>query len=415
MKQEVAQIVAKVLIDAGHTETYYVGGCVRDDVMGLQESKDYDLATSASPDEVEKLFDKVQPAGRIYGVSLVILTDVLVAGDRYVFDVGSFRTEAGYTDGRRPDHCIFTHDVKEDAKRRDFTINALYKHPITGQILDFFGGVSDITKGIIRTVGDPAERFKEDKLRMMRAIRFASRFGFEVEQSALDHIREHSSELGSIAVERVSAEFLQSLSAYGIDLMSRCGILQQVLSGYSPSLKGKDLAGRLHFQGADPITCLAGLIYDANLEEGEHDNYLFVAETAIHLRLSTDDTEKLWRTIRQARELLSWDSLDTHSQLRLMRKRYTRDGIVLIRGLSGIDKFTYLTKEYSRLSSKIHEPLFLNGHDLADMGIAPGPVYGEIFAELRKVQDENGVVSKEQAVIFAERYANDKTIGEVHQ
>ena len=156
--REHAVEIVKTLRDAGH-EAYFVGGCVRDELRGV-EPKDYDVATSARPEVIQKLFPRTVPVGAAFGVI------ILVVGD-FRFEVTTFRSDDSYTDGRRPDHLTFT-DARHDAERRDFTINGLFLDPIENRVLDFVGGQEDIQRKIVRTNGEPEHRFTEDKLRMLR-------------------------------------------------------------------------------------------------------------------------------------------------------------------------------------------------------------------------------------------------------
>lgn len=174
-----------------------MGGCVRDALMGLIP-KDYDICTSALPQQIIPLFDKTIPTGIKHGTITVILRSL-------PYEVTTFRTDAGYTDHRRPDAVIFSNSLEEDLKRRDFTINAMAFHPVKG-LIDPFGGHDDLQKKIIRTVGDPRERFNEDALRMLRAIRFKARLGFSVHEAVLNAIQALARTIQYVSRERILAE-----------------------------------------------------------------------------------------------------------------------------------------------------------------------------------------------------------------
>jgi poly(A) polymerase len=218
-----ARRILRILREHGHT-AYLVGGCVRDQLLG-RLPKDWDIATSASPDEVEQLFPHTLGVGKAFGVMLVI------EGKR-PFEVATFRGESAYSDGRHPDRVHFC-DPEEDARRRDFTINALFYDPEEECVLDFVGGVADIGASLLRTVGAPDERFAEDHLRLLRAVRFAARTGFVLEAGTAAAIRRLAVQATGVAVERQAEELSRMLSegsacaAFG--LLEETGLLEHVL------------------------------------------------------------------------------------------------------------------------------------------------------------------------------------------
>jgi poly(A) polymerase len=204
---------------------YLCGGCVRDALLG-GTPKDYDIATSATPDDVERLFPKTIPIGKAFGV-------MLVAGESGgQYEVATFRGESGYADGRRPGEVHFT-DAREDAKRRDFTMNALFYDPETDEVIDFVGGREDIGKRLLRTVGDPGERFREDHLRLLRAIRFAARTGFTIEENTWRAVRELADLATTVSPERTAAELEAMLtggrSREAFAMLKASGLLARIL------------------------------------------------------------------------------------------------------------------------------------------------------------------------------------------
>jgi poly(A) polymerase len=178
--QEAARIV-ETLRSHGHS-AYLAGGCVRDLILG-REPTDYDVATSATPDEVMRVFPQTYAVGAQFGVVLVPIRRDGTQGERdnYSIEVATFRSDGAYSDGRHPDQVQFSKEARLDVQRRDFTINGLLLDPVGPIVLDFVGGRSDLERGIIRTIGNPHERFAEDKLRLLRAVRFAARFGYAIE------------------------------------------------------------------------------------------------------------------------------------------------------------------------------------------------------------------------------------------
>lgn len=201
-RADAARAVALRLLDAGF-ETYFAGGCVRDRLLGA-EPKDYDIATAARPDEIRRIFPKARGVGEAFGV-------VLVRHGGHAFEVATFREDGPYHDGRRPSEVRYS-TAREDALRRDFTANGLFEDPRTGEVVDFVDGRADIAARILRAIGDPHERIREDRLRMLRAPRFAARLGFGLEGRTAEAIRAHADELASVSAERVGDELRRMLS-----------------------------------------------------------------------------------------------------------------------------------------------------------------------------------------------------------
>ncbi len=224
--RKAAEKVARVLVDAGHT-AYFVGGCVRDRLMGF-DVKDMDIATSATPDEVIRLFPGAGEVGVSFGV-------VLVRRDGYVFEVATFRKDGEYTDGRRPDSVCFT-DAQEDAARRDFTMNGLFEDPFSdppGRIVDYVGGVDDIRAGLLRAIGEPDRRFEEDSLRLMRAVRFAVTREVEIEPATWQSICRNADLLARIAPERIQMELnkilLSAQRCRGVNMLVESGLMRHII------------------------------------------------------------------------------------------------------------------------------------------------------------------------------------------
>jgi poly(A) polymerase len=201
-RQSMALSILRRLRRAGY-ETYFAGGCVRDRLMGRRTS-DYDIATSATPQQVRKLFRHVVLVGAQFGVAVVV-------DKKQTVEVATFRSECGYSDGRRPDTVTYS-SPREDALRRDFTINGMFYDPMARKIIDYVGGQEDLAAGVIRTIGKPTERFGEDYLRMIRAVRFAVRFDFAIEQATERAIRRHASSITKISGERVFDELSKMLA-----------------------------------------------------------------------------------------------------------------------------------------------------------------------------------------------------------
>ncbi len=245
--------VTHTLRGAGH-QTYFAGGCVRDLLLGITP-KDFDVATSARPEQIVALFGRTLQVGAHFGV-------VLVQGDRVeneaaqhagvATEVATFRHDGVYLDGRRPDSVQFSDDPREDVLRRDFTINGMLLDPATDEVLDFVGGRADLAEQRVRTIGVPAQRFGEDKLRMLRAVRFAARLGFTIDPLTADAMRALAGEIGQVSQERIRDELTRMLTegharrAFG--LLQETALLRQVLPEVE-KLRGVEQPPEFHPEG----------------------------------------------------------------------------------------------------------------------------------------------------------------------
>src|SRR5258708_3520483 len=191
---------------------YFAGGCVRDLLLN-REPSDYDVATSATPEQVMQIFPQTYAVGAQFGVVLVpVLRDTPEGPANYAVEVATFRSDGAYSDGRHPDQVQFSSEGRLDVQRRDFTVNGLLLDPITKEVFDYVGGREDLAHRIIRTIGDPHQRFSEDKLRLLRAVRFAARFGYTIEENTFRAIRELAPQINQVSRERVRYEFLNMLT-----------------------------------------------------------------------------------------------------------------------------------------------------------------------------------------------------------
>src|SRR5713101_2455572 len=201
--KELAEKICGVLRDAGH-QAYLVGGCVRDLVLG-REPADYDVATDALPERVQQLFPDSIAVGAQFGV-------IIVAEGSVQVEVATFRSDVGYSDGRHPDRVTYARSPEEDIRRRDFTINGLLLDPRTGEVLDFVGGRDDLRAGLLRAIGEPGLRFREDKLRMVRAVRFAARLDYAIEPATLAALRRLAPQVTQVSAERLRDELTKLLT-----------------------------------------------------------------------------------------------------------------------------------------------------------------------------------------------------------
>src|SRR5450755_2903819 len=243
----------------GGFQAYLVGGCVRDLLLG-RAPKDYDVATNATPDQVMSLFPETYAVGAQFGVVLVPAPETEGARDglnevgakSHAVEVATFRSDIGYSDGRHPDEVRFSRDPRADVARRDFTINGMLLDPVTSEVLDFVGGRKDLEAGIIRTIGDPEQRFGEDKLRMLRAVRFAARFEYTIEAETFAAMQKLSQQIQVVSRERVRDELTRMLTeGHGrraFLLLDQSGLLQHVLPELS-AMKGVEQPPEFHPEG----------------------------------------------------------------------------------------------------------------------------------------------------------------------
>jgi len=239
------QIVIKIIekLHKSGFKAYIAGGAVRDMILGL-EPHDYDIATNAGPEDVEKLFDKVIPVGKEFGV-----VRVLVENETY--EIARFREDGPYMDGRRPETINYS-DESGDVKRRDFTMNALFYDTENDNIIDLTGGIDDIKNRIVRTVGDPYERFSEDYLRMLRAVRMAAKFNFKIDARTMESIKDLAERIREISFERIGAEVLKTFRVknkkYALDLLDNSNLLYNILPEIN-TLKGIEHDPCIHPEG----------------------------------------------------------------------------------------------------------------------------------------------------------------------
>jgi putative nucleotidyltransferase with HDIG domain len=425
-----AQEIAHSLHQAGHT-CYFAGGCVRDTLLD-RIPKDFDLATSATPKQVLKLFPKSDSIGAHFGVILVKLRGM-------PFEVATFRTDGAYSDKRRPDSVTFS-SPQEDASRRDFTVNGLFQDPLTGEIIDFVNGSADLNKKIIRAIGNPIERFQEDALRLMRAIRFATKLGFEIEPSTWQAICDNAHLLESIAIERIQSEFNQILlhkdRARGLDLMVQSGLIRYCIPEVL-DLIGCEQPPQFHPEGdvyvhtrimlnmlADEPSlelCLAVLLHDI----GKPATYSYSPEEdrirfSGHDQVGTEMAEVILRRLKYSNKIIEDTCAMVKNHMNFMNVRHMKTSKVkrfMARPtyeqemeLHRVDcgSSNGITENYDFLRGKEQEfaaePLIpkalLSGKDLISLGYSPGPDFSAILEALQTEQLEGKLTNREQALTW---------------
>ncbi len=373
-----ASFINSQLRAAGY-EAYFVGGCVRDLLLG-RDPKDYDIATSASPAAVQAMFPGSDLVGAHFGV-------VLVRDEEWQVEVATFRSDGDYSDGRRPDSVQFVGDVRRDVERRDFTINALLLDPGTHEVLDFVGGRADLEAGIIRAIGDPLLRFGEDHLRLLRAVRFAARFHFTIEDRTMCAMRQSATLLATVAAERVRDELNRILmeggAAYGLELLRSSGLAESL---------GLPITGRaterLQQRPSTTAVAWAALLLDSP------------TDILSRLRLSSRELQTIHTLIDQhGRMNRPFDSLA--EMKRFLRQESFPEQMSLHR-MDGLPEpvLPELKKD------DLHPTPLLTGTDLLALGVPQGPLFAKLLREAEDRQLNGEMTSRSQALDWlAYRYS----------
>jgi len=395
-----ARTVVETLRKAGF-EAYVVGGAVRSLVMGIKPS-DYDVTTSAPPDVVLGLFRRTVPVGAQFGV-----VRVLMRGREY--DVATFRADEGYSDGRRPDRVRFT-DLAEDVRRRDFTMNALAMDPFTGEVIDLVNGIEDIRARLIKAVGDPRQRFAEDRLRPLRAVRFAAQTGFKIEEGTLDAIRELAQGVASVSAERVRDELhkilLSAHPGYGLRLLYHTGLAAVVL----PELKSdfERIASTLdRLVGKEPDALWAALCLPDGPGAAE--------QVLARLRHSTRLRKAVLGIIRDAAAIRTLPSKDIAVEKRILRSDLIGKALdcldaYSLSGGEGMESVSYARDRLSLWTKKDLSPLpLVTGHDALATGVKEGPSVARALTAIEDEQLRGNITTKEQALDFLRSFAKTRS------
>lgn len=409
-------------------QAWLVGGCVRDLLLGI-ESKDYDVATDARPEAVLEMFPGARQVGAHFGV-------VLVGGEGAEVEVATFRSDHACYDGRHPGEVRYESDPREDARRRDFTINALLLDPSSGRVEDFVGGRADLAEGLVRAIGNPETRFREDHLRMLRAVRFAARFGFAIEAATAAAIRRQCAAIRSISAERVRDELTRILTEggarRGFELLEQTGLLDQVLPEVA-AMKGVQQPPEFHPEGdvwihtllmlaslrAPSATLAWGVLlhdvgkpptfrieerirFDGHVETGAG----MAVEILTRLRFSGDDTRQIealvahhlrFKDLPRMREsklkrFLRMDRFEEHLELHRL------DCLSSHRNLAN---YEFAVRKLAETPAQVLKPVrLLTGHDLVRLGYRPGPAFARMLAEAEDAQLESVVRTPEEAAAF---------------
>lgn len=424
-----AEKILRCLRSAGH-EVYFAGGCVRDHLRGV-EPHDYDVATDALPEEVASLFSgRCDLVGKSFGVAIV-------REGGHMVEVATFRRDGPYLDGRHPSSVTFT-NAEEDARRRDFTVNALFWDPVGGGILDYVGGRSDLEARLLRAVGDPDRRFEEDRLRLLRAVRFAANLGFEIERGTWSALKGRSAQILTVSAERNRDELSRWLTgpdpARGLDLMDQSGLLVALLPEVAAQ-KGVPQPPQFHpegdvfthvrlllshLKGAGEILAWSALLHDigkpptyavdrdGRIRFSGHEvvGERMARELLQRLRFSNAKTDAICACI--ANHMTFKDAPDMRpSRLKRLLARDTFDDelelhrIDCLASHGDLSIHEFLLARRAELSEEAIKPEpLLRGRDVLDRGVAPGPKVGALLRAAYELQLDGRLKDREGALAW---------------
>jgi poly(A) polymerase len=435
MPRELALHICEMLARNGH-QAYLVGGCVRDLEL-KREPADFDVATDAVPERVLELFPGSLTIGAKFGV-------ILVNEEGADVEVATFRSDVGYSDGRHPDRVVFSGSAEEDVRRRDFTINGLLLDPRTGQVLDFVGGRDDIRAGLVRAIGEPDRRFGEDKLRMLRAVRFAARFGYRIEPATFEAIRKRAREITEVSAERLRDELTRLLTEGGarraFELLDTTGLLAPLLPGIA-RMKGVEQPPQFHPEGdvwvhtlmmlggltagASPTLAWGVLLHDVGKPPtftpptGPGDRIRFdrhvevgtamALEICRALRFSNDDSAQIEALVANHLRFKDVFEMRPATLKRFVRLPRFEEHLELHRldclaSHGKLDAYDFVRRFVAETPpEEVRPQRLVTGEDLKQMGYCPGPVFKEILQAVEEAQLDGALGDREQALTFVRK------------
>jgi poly(A) polymerase len=447
-KQHAAEIV-RTLRQQGH-QAYFAGGCVRD-ILLSREPADYDVATDATPQQVMQIFPQTYAVGEQFGVVLVpenegttgALTRQSERSERskQTVEVATFRADVGYSDGRHPDEVRFTKDPEEDAQRRDFTINGMMLDPATNEILDFVGGRDDLKKEIICAIGDPNRRFEEDKLRMLRAVRFAARFNYQIDPATLNAIQVLAPKISQVSAERVREELTKMLTEgharRAFELLDQTKLLPEVLPEIA-AMKGVAQPPQYHPEGdvfihtlllldklmpaASKTLAWGALLHDVGKpptfriapDRIRFDGHVDVgvkmaAEILRRLRFSNHETDQILALVDNHMRFgdvqrMKQSTLKKFLRLPAFDEHLELHRIDCLSSHGQLNAYEYAQQQLRTMSPEAIRPTpLITGRDLIEAGYKPGPRFKEVLAAVEDAQLEGRLTSPEEAMKFVQR------------
>jgi tRNA nucleotidyltransferase/poly(A) polymerase len=414
LAREFALEVARRLRETGH-QALWAGGCVRDQLMG-QPPKDYDVATDAVPDRIREIFGKRRtlPIGAAFGVITVL--GPKGAGQ---LDVATFRRDAAYSDGRHPDSVAFS-DAEHDAQRRDFTINGLFYDPLTDQVIDYVGGQEDLARRVIRAIGDPLARIAEDKLRMLRAVRFAARFDFAIDDATLNAIKQQARELIVVSAERVAAELrlilTHSSRARGVELLAETGLLEVALPEVAPALQSRDQWSR----SVSILSALESPTFSMSLAPLLRELQPAVSDKSMaqivfdRWKLSNEELEGVEKLLREESIIRSASRQPWPKLQRILVAPRIQELLgyceSVARALDGSTaEIGFCLAKLALPAAELDPPPLITGDDLKQLGIPPGPAYRDLLDNVRDAQLERRIITRDEALRLIGQFQNLKS------
>jgi poly(A) polymerase len=435
-EREFAIDVVKRLQSAGF-QALWAGGCVRDELLGLIP-KDYDIATDARPEQVQQLFRRTVAVGASFGVIEVL--GPRQDGDFLKVQVATFRTDEGYSDGRRPDQVVFS-SAREDALRRDFTINGMFCDPLKNELLDYVGGQADLQARVLRAIGDPHVRFAEDKLRLLRAVRIATRFDLTIEPATAAAIQTMADQLPVVSAERIAEELRQLLvhprRSRGVNLLYELGLVQPILPELLP-IKGLpqgppnapvgDLWDHvmvvLDKLGPEPSfpLAMAALLHDVGkprtvgrtperytFHYHEHVGARLADEIGLRLKLTNAERERIAWLVEKHQYLCDAKQMRTSKLktmlgdpgIRELLALHRADALAWGRSVEHVEYCEFLLEQWT--PDDLNPPPLLTGHDLTRRGLQPGPMFKKLLDAVREAQLDGIVKTQPQAWELIER------------
>lgn len=437
-KQHAEKIVAE-LRRVGH-QAYLVGGCVRDLLLG-REPADFDVATNATPEQVMAIFPQTYAVGAQFGVVLVPPPEEVADNKSAVVEVATFRSDIGYSDGRHPDGVRFSKDPSEDVRRRDFTINGLLLDPINHDVLDFVGGRKDLEAKIIRTIGNPEQRLAEDKLRMLRAVRFAARFDYTIEPGTFTAIGEFAPQIHQVSRERVRDELTKILTEgharSAFLLLDQTGLLHEILPEIE-AMKGVAQPPEFHPEGDVfihtlllleklPHPCSATLAWGALLHDVgkpptfrvapdriRFDEHVEVgvrmaAEICRRLRFANEDSKQVLALVDNHMRFADVQRMKDSTFKKFVRMPHFDEHLEVHRidcqaSHNDLSLYRYTREKMASMTPETIRPdPLITGDDLIAAGYQPGPQFKEILSAVEDGQLEGRLQTKDQAMNLVHR------------
>jgi tRNA nucleotidyltransferase/poly(A) polymerase len=414
-QREFALEIAKKLRAAGY-EALWAGGCVRDHLLGITP-KDYDVATSARPDQIRDLFGRRRTLA--IGASFGVIT-VLGPKDAGQIEVATFRKDAAYSDGRHPDSVTFT-DAEHDAQRRDFTINGLFFDPVADKVVDYVGGQEDLKRGIIRAIGDPRLRLSEDKLRMLRAVRFAATFNFTIDPDTLRAIQEMSPQISTVSAERIGAELRRMLvdpnRRAALALLRETKLLAQVLPEVA-ELSDGDFQETTRIlaalkQPSISLALAASLILAPRSSPLAPHSALLAPSIGRRLRYTHKEIDRTAWLLDSQPLIATAPQLPWPKLQRLLTHEGASEVVALHEAVAGPDDaaLDFCRERLAWPTERLNPPPLVDGRALVDHGLTPGPQFSELLEQIRDAQLNGEIHTREEALALVDRLrAADKPL-----